>query len=125
MGVWLVIVFLPFAVALLAFRKPLAKLKEQTALACSSLATLHHRAAERNLLGRNISASEDAAKAAGEEIPDPSKAFATTRKLSVFPFSRSALLPIAAAALLPLVAAGATILPVKELFKILKRLLLI
>jgi hypothetical protein len=125
MGVWLVIVFLPFSVALLAFRKPLAKLKEQTSLACSSLATQHHRAAERDLLGKNISASEDAEKAAGEEVPDPSKAFATTRKLSVFPFSRSALLPIATAALLPLVAAGATIMPIKELLKILKRLLLL
>jgi hypothetical protein len=102
MGVWLVIVFLPFAVALLAFRKPLAKLKEQTSLACSALATRHHRAAERDLLVKNISAPEDAEKAAGQDIPDPSKAFATTRKLSVFPFSRSALLPIAAAALLPL-----------------------
>jgi hypothetical protein len=125
MGIWLLIVFLPFAVTLLAFRKPLAKLKEQTAFACSALATRHHRAAERDLLGKNISAPEDAEKAAGQDIPDPSKAFATTRKLSVFPFSRSALLPISAAALLPIVAAGATIMPVKELFKIMKRLLLL
>jgi hypothetical protein len=124
MGVWLLIVLLPFAATLMAFRKPLAKLKEQTYLACSALATRHHRVAERNLLGKNISASEDAEKAAGQEIPDPSKAFATAQKLSVFPFSRSTLLPIAAAALLPIVAAGATIMPVKELFKILKRLLL-
>jgi hypothetical protein len=125
MAVWLVIVFLPFAFAFLAFRKPLAKLKEQTTLACSTLATQHHRAAERDLLGRNVAASEDAEKAAGKEVPDPSKTFAATQKLSVFPFSRSALLPIAAAALLPLVAAGATIMPVKELLKILKRLLLL
>ena len=62
---------------------------------------------------------------AAEEIPDPSKVFATARKLSVFLFSRSALLPISAAALLPLVAAGATQLPIKELFKVMKRLLLL
>jgi len=125
MGVWLLIVLLPFAATLLAFRKPVAKLKEQTYLACSALATRHHRAAERDLLGRNISASEDAGKETGEEVPDPSKAFATTKKVSVFLFSRSALLPISAAALLPLVAAGATIMPIKELLKILKRLLLL
>ena len=124
-GVWLLIVLLPFAVPLLAFREPLEKLKEQTYLACSALATRHHRAAERDLLGKNISASEDAEKVAGEEVPDPSKAFATTQKLSVFLFSRSALLPISAAAVMPLVAAGATILPIKELLKILKRLLLL
>ena len=125
MGVWLLIVLLLFAVPLMAFRKPLAKLKEQTYLACSALATRHHRAAERDLLGKNISASEDAEKAAGKEVPDPSKVFATTQKLSVFLFSRSALLPISAAAILPLVAAGATIMPIKELLKILKRLLLL
>jgi hypothetical protein len=51
MAVWLVIVFLPFAFALLASRKPLAKLKEETTLACSALATQHHRAAERDFLG--------------------------------------------------------------------------
>jgi len=125
MGVWLVIVFLPFVVPLLAFRESLAKLKERTYLSYSALATRHHRAAERDLLGRNISASEDAGKETGEEVPDPSKAFATTKKLSAFLFSRSALLPISAAALLPLVAAGATIMPIKELLKILKRLLLV
>ena len=125
MGVWLLIVFLPFAVPLLAFRNPLAKLKERTSLACSVLATRHHRAAERDLLGRNISASKDAVKETGEEVPDPSKVFTTTQKLSVFLFSRSALLPISAAALLPLVAAGATIIPIKELLKILKRFLLL
>ena len=125
MGGWLLIVLMLFVFPLLAFRKPLAKLKEQTYLACSALATRHHRAAERDLLGRNISAPEDAEKVAGQEIADPSKVFATTQKLSVFLVSRSALLPISAAALLPLVVASATKLPIKELFKILKRLLLL
>lgn len=125
MGVWLLIVLMLFTFPLLAFRKPLAKLKKRTYLACSALATRHHRAAERDLLGKNITASEDAEKVAGQEIPDPSKVFATTQKLSVFLVSRSALLPISAAAILPLVAAGATKLPLKELFKILKRLLLL
>jgi hypothetical protein len=124
MGGWLLIVLMLFAFPLLAFRKPLANLKEQTYLACSTLATRHHRAAERDLLGKNISASEDAEPVAGQEIPDPSKVFAATKKLSVFLVSRSALLPISAAALLPLVAAGAAKLPIKELFKVLKRLLL-
>jgi hypothetical protein len=125
MGGWLLIVLMLFAYPLLAFRKPLAELKEQTILACSTQATRHHRAAERELLGKNISASEDAEPVPAQEIPDPSKVFATARKLSVFLFSRSALLPISAAALLPLVAAGATQLPIKELFKVMKRLLLL
>jgi hypothetical protein len=121
---WLFIVLALFAWPLHAFRKPLARLKEQTLLACSEQATRHHRAAERELLGRNISAAEDAETAAAGEIPDPSKMFATVGKLSTSVFSRAALLPISAAALLPLLAAGATQLPFKELLKVVKRLLL-
>ena len=125
MGAWLLIVLSLFAWPLLAFRKPLTDLKERTLLACSAQATRHHRAAERDLLGKNISAAEDAEPVAASEIPDPSKSFVTVRKLSVFLVSRTALVPVSAVALLPLVAAGATQLPVKELFKIVKRLLLL
>jgi hypothetical protein len=38
--------------------------------------------------------------------------------------TRDALVPVAAAALIPLIAAGATQLPVKELIKVAKNLLL-
>jgi hypothetical protein len=123
MGGWLLFVIMLFSIPLLAFCKPLSKLKQQTYLAFSALATRHDRAAERELIGRNISAPEEAEQSAGEEIPDPSKVYSTAQKLSVFPFSMSALLPISAAALLPLVAAGATELPIKELIKVVKRFL--
>jgi hypothetical protein len=125
MGVWLLIVLMLLAWPLLAFRKPLADLKERTLLACSSQATRHHRAAERELLGKNISATEDAESASASEIPDSSGVFATAKKLSVFLISRTALLPVSAAALFPLVVAGATQLPFKELLKVVKRLLLL
>lgn len=75
--------------------------------------------------GKNISAREDTETDATSEIPDSSKVFAAAQKLSVFLVSRSALLPVSAAALIPLVAAGATQLPIKELLKIMKRLLLL
>jgi len=100
MGSWLLIVLLLLAWPLLAFRKPLADLKERTLLACSAQATRHHRATERELLGKNISAAEDAEPVAASEIPDPAKIYETARKQSVFPVSRTALLPVSAAALL-------------------------
>jgi len=125
MGGWLIIVLAVFTFPLLSFNSPLTKLKHQTYFACSSLATRHYRAAERDLLGRNINALEDADTHAGKEIPDPSKAFTAAQKLSGLIVSRSALFPISAAALLPLVAAGAIQLPFKELFKVMKRLLLL
>lgn len=125
MGGWLLFVLLLFAYSLSAFSKPLKTLKEQTLLACSAQATRYHRAAERALLGGNISAAEDSDPASPDTIPDPSKTFAAVGKLSTFLVSRSALLPISAAALLPLVAAGATQLPIKELLHIVKRLLLL
>jgi hypothetical protein len=125
MAGWLVVVLALFAVPLMAFRKPLTMLKEQTVLASSAQATRHFRAAERDVLGRNISAAEDAESPGGKETPDPSKVFAAARNLKTLPFSRTAWLPISAAALLPLVAAGATRLPFKEIVAVFKRLLLL
>ena len=125
MGGWLLFVLILLAWPLLAFRKPLADLKDRTLLACSAQATRQHRAAERELLGKNISAAEDDEPVAASEIPDPAEMFAAAEKLSVFPVSRTALLPVSAAALLPLVAAGATQLPIKELLKLVKRLLIL
>jgi len=124
-GAWLLIVLIVLSYPLLAFRNPLTDLKEQTLLLCSSQATRHHRAAERDLLGRNISAAEDAEPADVGKIPDPSKMYESARKLSVFLVDRTALLPVSAASILPLIAAGATQLPIKELLKIMKRLLLL
>jgi len=125
MAGWLAIVLALFVVPLMAFRKPLAALREQTILASSSQATRHFRASERDVLGRNIAAAEDAESAGASTVPDSSKVFAAARKLKTLPFSRDALLPLSAAALLPLVAAGATQLPFKEIVAVLKRLLLL
>jgi hypothetical protein len=125
MGGWLLIVLALFAYPLAAFRKPIAALKERTLLACSAQATRYHRAAERELLGRNITAVEDADPATANTIPDPSKTFTAAGKMSAILVSRSVLLPVSAAALLPLVAAGATQLPIKEVLRIMKRLLLL
>lgn len=125
MTAWLVLVLFLFAVPLLAFNKPLGDLKVRTLLAYSARSTQHYRAAERELLGRNIVAGEDSAKDTTEDVPDPVKAFTAARKLSSMIVSRDTLLPLSAAALLPLVAAGATQLPFKELIKVVKRLLLL
>jgi hypothetical protein len=106
MGVWLVIVFALLAFPLQAFSRSLSNLKEQTLLVSSAQATRHLRAGERSLFGRNISATECPESETAEDVPDLSKTFAATKKLSMFLFSRSALLPVASAALVPLVVAG-------------------
>ena len=125
MAAWLVVVLAVFGAPLLAFTGPLKRLKEATVLAASSVATRRERAVERELLGSNMSAAADADATAAGDIPDPAKLYAAARKLSTYLISRAAVLPVAAAALLPLVAAGATQLPVKELLKIARRLLLL
>ena len=125
MCAWLVVVMILFGAPLLAFSGPLRRLKEATLLVAGAVATRHERAAERELLGRNMSAGSDVEAAASSDIPDPAKFYATTTKLSTFLISRSAIVPVAAAALLPLVAAGATQLPVRELLKIAKGLILL
>jgi hypothetical protein len=125
MGAWLIIVLALFAVPLLAFRKPLALLKEETLLAAAAQATRFQRMTEKKLLGRNISAPENAEAAGDAEVPDPTKLFEATNKLTVLVFSRTALIPVGAAAILPLAVAGIAKLPVKELLTIVKRLLLL
>jgi hypothetical protein len=125
MGAWLVVVMILFGAPLLAFSAPLKRLKQATLLAASAAATRRERAVERELLGSNLSAASDADAAASGDLPDPAKLYAAAGKLSTFLISRAAILPVAAAALLPLVAAGATQLPVRELLKIARGLLLL
>lgn len=124
MGIWLVIVLALFATPLLAFARPLARLKAATLAAAGAVATRHQRAVERQLLGRNVLASADADDATTADIPDPAKLYAAAGKLPLLPVARTALLPIGAAALLPMVVVGAGQLPFKELLKVAKGLLL-
>jgi hypothetical protein len=125
MAAWLVVVIILFGAPLLAFTKPLKRLKESTVLAASAVATRRERALERELLGANMAAADDADATAAPEVPDASKLYATARKLSTFLISRAAIVPVGAAALLPLIAAGATQLPFRELLKIARGLLLL
>ena len=125
MAAWLVVVLILFAAPLLAFTRPLGRLKEATLLAASAVATRRERASERELLGGNMAAADDADTAAPGDIPDAAKLYAAAGKLSTFLISRAAIVPVAAAALLPLVAAGATQLPIRELLKIARSLLLL
>jgi hypothetical protein len=122
---WLVIVFAFFAFPLLAFSKPLAELKERSAHVLGAQATRYHRAAERALIGRNLAANDDTEADSGPAVPDPSAQFTASRKLSVILMSRSAIAPLAAAALVPFAIAGATKLPYKEVFSLVKKLLVI
>ncbi len=120
---WLAIVLALFAYPLSAFSLPLARLKAGTLLALSAQGTRFHRAVERKVLGRNIQA--DATPETESDIQDPTKQFETARKLSSILVSREAIVPLAAAALIPFAVAGSTKLPYKEVFSVLKKLLLI
>jgi hypothetical protein len=125
-GGWLVVVLALFAYPLSAFSKPLAELKEKSLLMLGTQATRYHRLNERKILGTNVAAeSADEVQQQADDIADPTKQFETTRKLSAMLLNRSAIVPVAAAALLPIAAAGATILPYKEVFSVLKKLLLL
>jgi len=122
---WVVLVLSLFALPLTAFGKPLHRLKDATLRASAAAATRRERAVERKLFGHNMVAEVDAEAAVPEDLPDAAKVYEAAKKLSTGLFSRAALLPVAAAAILPLVAAGATLLPVKELLKMARGLLLL
>ena len=121
---WLAIVLVIFAFPLLAFSKPLGELKERSAQVLGAQATRYHRAAERALIGGNLAAN-DASEADAPAVPDPSAQFAASRKLSTFLLSRSAVAPLAVAALVPFAIAGATKLPYKEVFALVKKLVVL
>lgn len=123
LGGWLAIVLALFAYPLSAFSLPLARLKASTLLVLSAQGTRFHRAAERKVLGRNVLA--DATPETDSDIQDPTKQFETARKLSSMLVSREAIVPLAAAALIPFAVAGSTKLPYKEVFTVLKKLLLL
>ena len=76
------------------------------------------------LAGRNLAAN-DAAETTAPPVPDTSAQFAASRKLSIFLMSRSAIAPLASAALVPFAIAGATKLPYKEVFTLVKKLLVL
>ena len=121
---WLAGVLAIFVWPLLVFNKPLRALKRKTLNASAPQATRHLRAAERDTLGANVVAAEDAEAESASDQPDSSKIYLAAQKLATTLIRRSALLPVSAAALLPLVAAGATQFSVKEVFSVAKRLLL-
>lgn len=125
MTAWLVIMLGLFGIPLLAFKRPLTRLKRQALLAATAAATRHFRAAERSTMGVNLAAPDDDDTTPAGDIPNPSGTYAAAKKLRTLPFSREALVPVAAAAILPLVLAGSTRLPFAELWKIAKKLLLL
>ena len=124
-GGWLAIVFAVFVAPLLAFSKPLAELKERSSQILGAQATRYHRAAERALIGRNIAANDPEEVDPDKSPADPSGAFGVSRKLSTLLMSRAAVAPLAAAALVPFAIAGATKLPYKEVFSLVKKLLVL
>ena len=70
--------------------------------------------------------ANDAAEAdVDRTVPDSSRQYAVSKKLSVFLMSRSATAPLAGAALVPFAIAGATKLPYKEVFALVKKLLVL
>lgn len=122
--IWLAAVLAVLIWPLLAFNKPLRELKRRSLLASGAQATRHLRAAERGVLGRNVVAGDDAEADEASDQPDASKIYLGAQKLATTLIRRAALLPVSAAALLPLIAAGATQLPIREVFSAAKRLLL-
>lgn len=123
MAGWLVVVLAFFAYPLSAFTRPLKRLKENGLVVLGAQATRFYRLAERKAIGRNIFA--DPTPEPDGELADPSKLYDANAKLSTMLISRTAVIPVAAAALIPFAIAGATKLPYKEVFSVLKKLLLL
>ena len=125
MTLWLAIVLAMFGHPLSAFSRPLFELRQKTLVKLSTLATAFFRHSERKLLGENIVASNAMEAEEGEPPEDPSKQYAAVGKQSTMLLSRSALVPVGLAALLPFAIVAATVLPLKEIWSVMKKVLLL
>ena len=124
-GAWLVLVIGLFTYPLLAFWGPLSRLKKQTLLLAGAKATTHLRKAERDVLGRNVSADDPGFESQLDVTADATGSFEAATKLSALLIRRTELIPISLAATVPLILAGASEWPLKEIAGILKKLVLL
>jgi hypothetical protein len=122
---WLLIVLALFAFPLSAFSKPLSDLKKATLVILGAQATQYHRLSERKLTGVNVVANSATEAEQFQDVADPSKQFDTTRKLSTLLMNRAAVVPVSAAALLPFAIVASTRVPFKDVFALVKKLLLL
>lgn len=125
MGGWLLLIFAYFAIALVAFARPLREVKEASITRFSKEALVFQRAAENKALGENVVANDPDEKPSTIPGSDMTKNYEQARKLSTILIDRSTLLPIAASALLPFSIVGFSHLPLKEVVSVLKKLLLL
>jgi hypothetical protein len=121
---WVIITNGLLALPALFFTKPLGELKQTTLDVAQAQATRRQLAEEHSVLGTSISGATQEEISRAESLADPGVIFKAAQNLSTVLVQRASLLPISAAAVLPVFAAGATQLPLKDLFQILRKLLL-
>jgi hypothetical protein len=123
--VWLGIVIAVFTIPLVSFMPPLKKLKESTIEEADRIAIRLQRAKERKVFDRNLACSAGGDNDEDADLPDPAGFRKAATSLSTIPYSRKALLPLSAAALAPLLIVGASLLPLKDLLKAARTLLIL
>ena len=124
MAVWILIVLVLFSLPLAVFIAPLSKLRDETLRRSDPLDTEIQRNKERTIFGRNFMVPDDDETDA-EALTDPAAFRKAANTLTTIPISRRALLPLSVAALAPLLLAGAAQLPMRDLLKAAKVLLVI
>jgi len=125
MSAWLAIVLVVFLAPLTSFVVPLGRLRETALREADMIDTRTRRENEREVLGKNLMGPPDEPLESEDEAPGDTAAIRKSADaLRLRPFSREAVIPLSAAALIPLLIAGTSVLPLKELLNIAKKLLL-
>lgn len=119
LAVWLALVHGALALPLWSFKAPLEALKGQTLRSTAADATNALHGAEQAYLQGNPPVAADPPPA----ITAPAL-YAAAGNLHTVLFSRASIVPVSVAALLPLCIAGATQFPIREVFGVLKKLVL-
>jgi hypothetical protein len=121
---WVLITNGLLAFPALFFTKPLEDLKHRTLEVARARATRHQIALEHGVIEQSICGATDDEIRQAASVSDPTVIFKAAENMSTVLITRASILPISAAAVLPVFAAGATLLPLKDLFGVLRKLLL-
>jgi hypothetical protein len=120
---WTVVLVLVLTFPLSVFAKPLKRTKRQGLLDYAALATRHNLAFEQRWV-KESQESEIVGSPDFSSLADLGAGYEAIRSMKTVPIGKDAVVPVVLAALVPMVVAAATQIPIGELLKLLKLMVL-
>lgn len=122
---WIIAMVMIYTIPLLSFSRPLNETKQRTVLRYSSLASREAFAKQDQWLDRDSGADKAEPENPDVQVPKDLKArYEAARAMKTLPLGGRAILPISMAAAIPFAVAATTQLPLRDIIKMLKFLII-